>query len=177
MSKMSLHHPFGHLKHKLWPNEGPKVKLAIWLLTTKSKKSTQFPACRWRATHCWKDFAKGYNFASDLNSIWGLHAKLWSPKVARVPTLAISRLPLGSPETKSYLDVGPVGIHRVYYKEEGGDFPQVRAVVNFVNPSCPWFVLAPKVLQLCSNLFFGHDNCPWQLNRDARPTVIGTNKP
>jgi len=23
MSKMGLHDPFGHLKHKLWPKEGP----------------------------------------------------------------------------------------------------------------------------------------------------------
>jgi len=29
MSKMGLHDPFGHLKHKLWPKEGPGVKLAI----------------------------------------------------------------------------------------------------------------------------------------------------
>jgi hypothetical protein len=26
--------------------------------------------------------------------------------------------------------------HKVYYKGEGGDFPQVRAVVSLVNPSC-----------------------------------------
>jgi len=29
MSKMGSHDPFGHLKHKLWPKEGPEVKLAI----------------------------------------------------------------------------------------------------------------------------------------------------
>jgi len=31
MSKIGLHHPFGHLKQKLWPKEkeGPRVKLAI----------------------------------------------------------------------------------------------------------------------------------------------------
>jgi hypothetical protein len=27
MSKMGSHHPFGHLKHKLWPKEGLGVKL------------------------------------------------------------------------------------------------------------------------------------------------------
>ncbi len=42
---------------------------------------------------------------------------------------------------------------RVYYKGEGGGFPQVRAVVSLVCPSCPWLVLAPKVLQLCTNHF------------------------
>jgi hypothetical protein len=29
MSKMGLHDLFGHSKHKLWPKEGPGVKLAI----------------------------------------------------------------------------------------------------------------------------------------------------
>jgi hypothetical protein len=54
---------------------------------------------------------------------------------------------------KSHLDAGPVESHRVYYKGEGGGFPQVRAVVSLVCPCCPWLVLAPKVLQLCINHF------------------------
>jgi hypothetical protein len=29
MSKMGLHCPFGHLKHKLWPKERSGVKLAL----------------------------------------------------------------------------------------------------------------------------------------------------
>jgi hypothetical protein len=40
---------------------------------------------------------------------------------------------------------------RVYYKGEGVGFPQVWAVVSLVCLCCPWFVLAPKVLQLCTN--------------------------
>jgi hypothetical protein len=86
-------------------------------------------------------------------SIWGLHAKLWAPKVAKVPTLAILRLSLGNPETKCHLDVGLVERHILYYKGEGGGFPQVWAVVSLVSPSCPWFILAPKMFQLCTNHF------------------------
>jgi len=41
--KMGSHDPFGHLKHKLWPNQRLGVKLPIWLPTTKSQESTQFP--------------------------------------------------------------------------------------------------------------------------------------
>jgi len=70
-----------------------------------------------------------------------------------VPILAISGLPFESPKTKCHLDAGLAERHRVYYKGEGGGFPQVRAVVSLVslvNPSCPWFILAPKVLQLCT---------------------------
>jgi len=52
---------------------------------------------------------------------------------------------------KSHLDVSSVASHRVYYKREGGGFPQVRAVVSLVCPCCPWLILTPKVLQLCTN--------------------------
>jgi hypothetical protein len=37
---MALHWPFGHMQPKLWTKEGPGVKLAIWLPTTKSQEST-----------------------------------------------------------------------------------------------------------------------------------------
>jgi len=76
--------------------------------------------------------------------------KLWRPKIAGVSTLTISRLPFRSVGTKSHLNVGPVEKCRVYYKGEGGGFPEVRAVVSFVCPCCPWLVLAPKVFQLCT---------------------------
>jgi len=58
---------------------------------------------------------------------------------------------LGVPRQKNHLDVSLVERHKIYYKGEGGGFPQVRAVVNLVSLSCPWFVPTPKVLQLCTN--------------------------
>jgi hypothetical protein len=36
-----LAEPFVHLQHKLWSKEGPGVKLAVWLPTTKSQESTR----------------------------------------------------------------------------------------------------------------------------------------
>jgi len=45
----------------------------------------------------------------------------------------ISGLPLGSPETKCHLDVGLVKRHKVCYKGEGDDFPQVRTMMSLVN--------------------------------------------
>jgi hypothetical protein len=60
--------------------------------------------------------------------------KLCALKVARVLVVGISRLPLGSPKTKSHLDVAPVESCRVYYMGKGGGFPQVRAVMNLVSP-------------------------------------------
>jgi len=94
---------------------------------------------RWRLKLCFKP-----------HPIRGLHAKLWRPKIAKVLTLVILGLPLGSPGTKSHLNVGPMEKCKVYYKGESGGFLQVRAVVSLVCPCCPWFILAPKVLQLCT---------------------------
>jgi hypothetical protein len=107
----------------------------FWPLKVKNR--LDFLLFRWRATYRWKAFNEGYNFALDLISIRGLHTKLWGLKIVRVPTLGISGLPFGSPETKCHLDVGLVERHKLYYKGEGGGFPQVRAVVNLVSPSLP----------------------------------------
>jgi hypothetical protein len=51
--------------------------------------------------------------------------------------LGISRLPLEGPGTKNHLDAGPMASHRVYYKGEGGSFPQVRVVMSLVSLSLP----------------------------------------
>jgi hypothetical protein len=37
---MASHWSFRHLQPKLWAKEGPGVKLAVWLPTTKSREST-----------------------------------------------------------------------------------------------------------------------------------------
>jgi len=96
-----------------------------------------FLVCRWRVTYYWKALDEGYNFALDLISIRGFRKKLWGPKVIGIPIVGISRLPLRSPRTKWHLGASPVARHRVYYKGEGGDFPQVQAMVSLVSPSLP----------------------------------------
>jgi hypothetical protein len=99
----------------------------------KVENQPNFFACKQHATYRWKYLNEGYNFASDLISIRGLHAKLCAPKIVGVPVVGISRLPFGSPRTKNHLDVAPVESYKVYYKGEGGGFPQVRAVVSLVS--------------------------------------------
>ncbi len=93
--------------------------------------------CRWSATHRWKALDEGYNFSSNLITMKGLHKKLYTLKVVRVLAIGISRLPLGSPRTKSHLDVVPVESYKVYYMREGSGFPWVWAVVSLVNPESP----------------------------------------
>jgi hypothetical protein len=103
----------------------------------KVNNRPDFLACKWRVTYRWKDLDKGYNFASYFISIGGLDGKLWARKIKGAPSLGISGFPLESPKTKYHLDVGLVERHRVYYKGEGGGFPQVRAVVSLVSSNLP----------------------------------------
>jgi hypothetical protein len=67
--------------------------------------------------------------------------------MAGVQNVAVSRLLFGSLGTKSHSDVGAVERHIKYYMGEGGGFPQVWAVVSFVNPKLLVAFLALKVLQ------------------------------
>jgi hypothetical protein len=144
---------FEHLKHKLWAKEGPGVELPVWLPTTKSPELT-FSRCPIRECDmALESSRREYNFALNRIAIWGLLAKLWGSKVAGVPFGAISGLPFWSPGKNSHLDVASVESCRVYYKGEGGGFPQVRAVVSLVCSCCPCLVLAPRVLQFCTNHF------------------------
>ncbi len=54
-----------------------------------------------------------------------------------VQTGTVSGLLLGSPGTKSHLDVGAVERRREYYMGEGGGFPRVRAMVSLVSLESP----------------------------------------
>jgi len=112
MYKMGSHDSFRYLKHKLWPKEG----------LLKVGNHLGFLVCKWRAIYCWKALNEGYKFSWDLTLIKGLHIKLWTSKVARVPILGISGLPLWSPKTKWYLGADPVARHKEYYKGESGGF-------------------------------------------------------
>jgi len=105
-------------------------------------------SCKGLVTYRWKALDESYNFALYCIAIRGLLAKLWGSKVVGVPFGAISGLPLGSPGKNSHLHVASVESYRVYYKGEGGGFPQVRAVMSLVCPCCPWLIPAPSVLQL-----------------------------
>jgi hypothetical protein len=89
----------------------------------------------------------------DRIAIGGLHRKLCASKVVGVLVVGISGLLFKNPRTKNHLDVAPMERRRVYYKGEGGGFPQVRTIVSLVCLSCSWLILAPKVPQLCTNHF------------------------
>jgi len=151
MCKMGSHCSFGIWNTSYGQKKGRESNYQFDSRPEKVENRPDLLIYRWHATYRWKSLDEGYNFSWDRISIRGLLTKLWGSKVARVPTWAISRFPLGSPGTKSHLDLGPVERCRVYYKGEGGGLPQVQVVVSVMCPCCPWLILAPKVFQLCTN--------------------------
>jgi hypothetical protein len=153
MSKMGSHCSFGHLKHKLWPEVRPRVKLAIWLSTTKSQELTQFPCVKVTCDITLENYQWGLQLCFRLHCNRRSAKEVMRPQSRERPNYGNFEIPAWESRDKSHLDVALVERCKVYYKGEGGGFPQVWAVVSLVCPSCPWFVLAPKVLQLCTNHF------------------------
>jgi hypothetical protein len=154
MPKMGSHCSFEHLKHKLWPKEGAGSRIVN--LTPDQKKS------RILLIYLAADNVQHTVEKLSMRATTLLQTKLRSEVCSRsygAPKSRESRLAgfreshAGVPGEKSHLDVGPVERCIVYYMGEGGGFPRVRAVVSLVCPCCPWLVLTPKVLQLCTNHF------------------------
>jgi hypothetical protein len=148
---MGSHCPFGHLKHKLWSKERSGVKLPIWLLTTKSWELTQFPCVQVACDIPLESSRLGLQLCLRPHCNQRSAYKVMGPQSYGSPNGENFGTKSGSLETKSRLDVAPMERCRVYYKGEGGGFPQVRAIVSLVCPSCSWLILAPKMLQLCTN--------------------------
>jgi len=146
MSKMSSHDPFKHLKHKLWPKEGPGVKLTIWLLTIKSHELRRFPCVQVACDILLESSRQGLQLCFRPHIHRRFTHKLWAPKVTEVPIVRILGLQLGKPGTKWHLSAGPMAKHIIYYKGEGCGFPQVRAVVSLMSL---WLSMA----RLCTKVF------------------------
>jgi hypothetical protein len=93
--------------------------------------------CKLHATYCWKDLDKGYNSGLDFIPIGGLQKKLWASKVTKVVMSKILGLSTWEIGIKWHLNVGPVAMHKEYYKVEGDRFPQVRTMMNLVSSCLP----------------------------------------
>jgi hypothetical protein len=115
----------------------------------KVRNRPEILGCRERATYRWKGLDEIYNFALDCIAIRGLIAKLWGSKVPGVPFSAISGLPFGNPGENNHLDVASVESCRVYYKGEGGGFPQGpgrgESCVSVLPVACPSTKGAPTL--------------------------------
>jgi hypothetical protein len=150
MSKMILHDPFGYSKHKLWPKQGLGVKLAIWLLTTKSQELLWFPCVQVAcdiplesSQQMLQLFFRPHLNRRSAHKVMGL-------KNHGNPNFKNFKTPnLGVPGLKRHLGAGFVTRQREYYKvvapPKSGPWWVLWVRI------CPWLVHAPKMLQLCIN--------------------------
>jgi hypothetical protein len=129
--------------HKLWPIERLGVKLVVWLPTTKSRESPQFPcvqvACDIKLESSWQGLqlcVRPHLNQRFTNKVMGPQSRE-SPNFGNFGTLG----------TKCHLDVAPMARHIVYYKEEGGGFPQViPPLLKCVSHARLWWYFTPFVL-------------------------------
>jgi len=127
-----------------------KGRESNWQFDSRPEKVKNQPdllGCKQPTTYRWKELQ--LCFRSHLNPRFA--CKVMGLQSCESPSWHDFGTPTRESQEKTHLDVGPVERCRVYYKGEGGGFPQVRAVVSLVCPCCPWLVLAPKVFQLCTN--------------------------
>jgi hypothetical protein len=85
MFKMGFYDPFGHLKHKLWPKARPGVKLVVWLPTTKSLESTQFPCVQVACNISLKSSWWGLQLCFRLHLNRRSARKVMGPQSRRIP--------------------------------------------------------------------------------------------
>jgi len=70
-----------------------------------------------------------------------------------VPILGILKFPPRNLETKWHLGAGLVAKHKIYYKGEGGSFPQIQAVMSLVTLCLPMACPCTRMFKLCTNQF------------------------
>jgi hypothetical protein len=132
---MASHWPFGHMQPKLWAKEGPGVKLAIWLLTTKSRESTSCRHPIWVCDMALERSRRGLQLWFRPRCNRTLQSGVMVVQSSENPAETISGLHFGSPKNLCHLDATSAESCRKYYMGEGGGFPWVWAVVSLVCPS------------------------------------------
>ncbi len=145
---MASHWSFGHLQPKLGAKEGPGVKLAICLPTTKSQESTssQHPICACnmalersrRGLQLWLK-SRDRTLQSGVMAVQSFESSAWT----------ISGLHFGSPGNLCHLDVASMASCREYYREQVGGLLLSPGHGESCSPKCPWLVPTPKGVPEC----------------------------
>jgi hypothetical protein len=153
MPKMASHVPFGHLQPKLWAKEGPEVKLAVWLPTTKSQESTFFRRLLKKCDMSLESSRGELQLWFKPQSNQRLEPGDMSSQSPRTPT----RDSFGTPPWESREKV-PFGcrlggeLQRILY---GGRwwFPSNPDRGESSESKCPWLVPTPKGVPECELTF------------------------
>jgi len=146
---MASHWPFGHLSPKLWAKEGSRVKLAVWLPTTKSRESTSSRPPNWECDtsleRWWRGLQVWFRPRRDQTSESGV----MSSQSPGTPLGIVSGLQLGSPGKKEPFGCSPRNVtQRILYGGRWWLPPSPSRGVSR-GPKCPWLVPTPKGVPEC----------------------------
>jgi len=172
ISKMASRWPFEHLSPKLWAKEGPRIKLTIWLPTTKSRESTSFWPPNWECDTSLKRSRRGLQvwFRPRYDRTW--KSGLMSAQSPGTPPGTISaqfRDNFGTPIWKSR-EKEPFGCsfggasQRILYGGRWWLPPSSGRDVS-CGPKCPWLVPTPKGVSEC-------ELTTWVVCFDANSSLI-----
>jgi hypothetical protein len=155
MSKMGSHNPFGHLTHKLWPKERSEIKSPIWLPTTKSQKLPQFPCVQVAYDILLKSSRQGLELFFKLHFNRRFTHKIMGPQSCKSQFWKFQ---------DSHLGVSGQNVFWVLFLWPGIKYNITGKVVASPKSrlwwilwvrSHSWFILTPKVFQLCINQLVG----------------------
>jgi hypothetical protein len=140
---MTSHWSFGHLQPKLWAKEGPGVKLAVRLPTTKSRESTSSRHPIWKCDMALEISRRGLQLWFRPRCDQTLQLGVMAVQSSGSPAGTISGLHFESPNNLCYLDVASTVSCRILY---GGRWwlPSSPGRGEFCVSKCPWLVPTPK---------------------------------
>jgi hypothetical protein len=128
MFEMGSHDSFEHFKHQLWPKERSGGKLIVQHTIEKLLK---------KAITLLQTSSQSEIFTQSYGPPKSRESQLCEFRDSHLGILGQN-------------DIWVFAMHIVYYRGEGGGFPQVRAVVSLVSPCLPVVSPCTKVLQLCT---------------------------
>jgi hypothetical protein len=88
---MASHWSLGHLQPRLWAKEGPRIKLIVWLLTTKSRESTSSQHPIWECNTALERSRRGVQFRFKPRCNRTLQSGVMNSQSPGTPTKTVSR--------------------------------------------------------------------------------------
>jgi len=101
--------PIWNLKHKLWPKEGPRVKLPTWLPTTKNRESTWFPCVQVTCNIPLESSRQGLQLFLRPHFNWRSACKGMRPESRGSPNFTNFRISIWKSQDKMPFGCGPLG--------------------------------------------------------------------
>jgi hypothetical protein len=149
MSKMASHEPFGHLHPKLWAKEGPRVKLAVWLSTTKSQESTcsrrALGECNTALESSWQELQHWFRPCPDRR----LGRKAMTVQSPESPNQDSFETPLWESRDKKPFGCSLRGVTQSILYGGRWWLPPSPGRGESSESKCPWLVPTPKGVPEC----------------------------